>query len=146
MKKIVFAIVMMLTGPTLFAQQTSKLVDAYISIKNALVAGDSKAAGDASAVFQQSIKEESNFESRNDLLHAAEKLANAATIDKQRAAFNEVSTNFWKLVKSGGKTESPLYYQYCPMKKAYWVSREREIKNPYYGSSMLTCGKVVETN
>lgn len=38
-----------------------------------------------------------------------------------------------------------VYYQYCPMKKAYWLSMEKEIKNPYYGSSMLTCGKVIET-
>ena len=30
------------------------------------------------------------------------------------------------------------------MKKAYWVSQESEIKNPYYGSSMLSCGKVIE--
>ncbi|MAQ74933.1 MAG: hypothetical protein CL613_01215 [Aquimarina sp.] len=31
------------------------------------------------------------------------------------------------------------------MKKAYWLSKEKDIKNPYYGSSMLTCGKVAET-
>jgi len=31
------------------------------------------------------------------------------------------------------------------MKKAVWLSNEKAIKNPYYGSQMLTCGKVVET-
>ncbi|RYF82932.1 MAG: DUF3347 domain-containing protein, partial [Chitinophagaceae bacterium] len=34
---------------------------------------------------------------------------------------------------------------YCPMKKALWLSNEKAIKNPYYGSAMLTCGKVTET-
>jgi hypothetical protein len=34
---------------------------------------------------------------------------------------------------------------YCPMKKANWLSSSATIKNPYYGNSMLTCGKVVET-
>jgi Protein of unknown function (DUF3347). len=31
------------------------------------------------------------------------------------------------------------------MKKANWLSSEKEIKNPYYGSTMLTCGSVVDT-
>jgi hypothetical protein len=31
------------------------------------------------------------------------------------------------------------------MKKAYWLSPDKAIKNPYYGSAMLTCGKVTET-
>jgi hypothetical protein len=31
------------------------------------------------------------------------------------------------------------------MKKAYWLSRGKEIENPYYGSAMLSCGKIVET-
>ena len=42
-----------------------------------------------------------------------------------------------------------IYYQYCPMynggKGANWLSKENTVKNPYYGSMMLTCGKVVET-
>jgi hypothetical protein len=29
-------------------------------------------------------------------------------------------------------------------KGANWLSKENAIKNPYYGSSMLTCGKTVE--
>lgn len=146
MKKIFFAIIAMLAGSSLFAQQIDKLAGEYNTVKNALVSGDSKTAGDASALFLQSIKEENDFALRNDLLKAVDELAKAATLDKQRAVFNEVSTTFWKTVKAAGKTGSTLYYQYCPMKKAYWVSREKEIKNPYYGSSMLTCGKVVETN
>jgi hypothetical protein len=50
-----------------------------------------------------------------------------------------------ELVKPSDKVNQPVYYQYCPMKKAYWLSKEKDIKNPYYGSSMLTCGKVAET-
>jgi hypothetical protein len=30
-------------------------------------------------------------------------------------------------------------------KGANWLSKENAVKNPYYGSQMLTCGKVVET-
>jgi len=47
------------------------------------------------------------------------------------------------------KPETPVYYQHCPManggKGANWLSKENAVKNPYYGSQMLTCGKTVET-
>ncbi|RYF85874.1 MAG: DUF3347 domain-containing protein, partial [Chitinophagaceae bacterium] len=42
-------------------------------------------------------------------------------------------------------SDKPVYVQYCPMKKATWLSSEKQIRNPYYGSSMLTCGEVTET-
>jgi hypothetical protein len=34
---------------------------------------------------------------------------------------------------------------YCPMKKSNWLSNEKTVKNPYYGSAMLTCGEVTGT-
>ena len=39
-------------------------------------------------------------------------------------------------------SSTPVYVQYCPMAKGQWLSDEKEIKNPYYGNSMLTCGSV----
>ena len=42
-----------------------------------------------------------------------------------------------------------VYYDHCPMyndgKGGDWISKESSIKNPFYGSQMLTCGKIVET-
>jgi len=38
-----------------------------------------------------------------------------------------------------------VYRTYCPMKKSYWLSEAAAIKNPYYGSEMLTCGEVKQT-
>ena len=50
-----------------------------------------------------------------------------------------------KSVPPDGET----YLDHCPMandgKGANWLSREKNIKNPYYGKAMLTCGKVTET-
>jgi hypothetical protein len=48
----------------------------------------------------------------------------------------------WKIVKNNSEIRESVYYQYCPMKKMYWLSKEETIKNPYYGSKMLTCGNV----
>lgn len=109
-----------------------------------MVDGDHKAASQAIGTFYQSLKSDESFVRKDELLKAAETLRKASGIEKQRAAFNDVSVIMWELVKGSDKISQAVYYQYCPMKKAYWLSREMEIKNPYYGSSMLTCGKVIE--
>jgi hypothetical protein len=31
------------------------------------------------------------------------------------------------------------------MKKASWLSSEKTIKNPYFGSAMLSCGELTNT-
>ena len=54
----------------------------------------------------------------------------------------------YELIKVSRPAET-VYYQHCPMaddgKGANWLSKESAIKNPYYGSQMLSCGKTVET-
>ena len=53
------------------------------------------------------------------------------------------------LLLKTAKATTTIYYQHCPMyndgKGANWLSKDSKIKNPYYGSKMLTCGKTVET-
>lgn len=145
MKRIVLAFALTLAGYTTFAQDTNKLLGDYIAIKNALVNGDSKTASAAVLTFQQDLKAEGNFAEKSSLLKDADKLAKAGDIDKQRAGFTVLSTDMWKVVEKTDHVNSPVYYQYCPMKKAYWLSQEKEIKNPYYGSAMLSCGSVTAT-
>lgn len=136
---------MLLFGYSVFAQNTDTLLNNYISIKNALVNSDTKMASQTIQSLYQSIKEEGNFKQKETLLKSTEKMAKASSIEKQRAAFNEVSTTIWDIVKNAKKTNKTVYYQYCPMKKAYWLSTEKEIENPYYGAAMLSCGSVVAT-
>jgi hypothetical protein len=146
MKKLFFTLAVMLFGYSAFAQNTTDLLNKYISIKNALVSSDGNLASTAINAFYEALKSEEGFTQKKELLKATEKLSTAGTnIEKQRAVFNDVSVVMWKLVKNSEKVNQVVYYQYCPMKKAYWLSFEKDIKNPYYGSSMLTCGKVTET-
>ena len=135
----------LLLGYTVFAQNTNMLLSNYLNVKNTLVNGNEKAAIQAISVLYQSIKAENNFAQKDALLKATEKMTKAEGVEKQRAVFNDVSVTMWQLVKSTTKVSQPVYYLFCPMKKAYWLSNEAAIKNPYYGSSMLTCGKVSES-
>lgn len=145
MKNFFLVLAVMLFGYSATAQNTNKILNEYIMIKDALVKSDSKLATEAISIFYQTLKSEKDFSQKASLIKATEKLTKASSLEKQRSAFNEVSELIWKLVKNSDKLDKTVYYQYCPMKKAYWLSYEKEIKNPYYGSSMLTCGKVVET-
>lgn len=145
MKKLLLTLGVMLWGCVAFAQNTTKLLNNYLNVKNALVNSDTKGASAAATALYQAIKNESNFSQKATLLQAAEKLSKAGNIEKQRAVLDQVSVNLWKLLERDEKSDHTVYYQYCPMKKAYWLSKEKEIKNPYYGSSMLTCGKVTAT-
>ena len=75
-------------------------------------------------------------------------MADTKDVSIQRANFITLSENIFDLIKVS-KQETPTYWQHCPMandgKGANWLSKENVVKNPYYGSQMLSCGKVVET-
>lgn len=127
----------------------SQMLQTYYNIKDALVSDNNKNASESATAFIQNINgisykliSEGNI---NTLLKDAGTIADAKTIDKQRVAFANFSTNITSVAKELKLSDKPVYVQYCPMKKASWLSSEQVIKNPYYGSMMLTCGKVTDT-
>lgn len=127
----------------------SQLLSHYYHIKDALVAGNGAEASNGATEFIKSINgvdnkiiSEGNVQS---LVKDASKIADTKDINKQRQFFSSFSSNMAALAKATKLSSQPVYLQYCPMKKASWLSNEKEIKNPYYGNSMLTCGKVTET-
>ena len=56
-----------------------------------------------------------------------------------------LSTDINDLITLVG-TNKTLYQDFCPMandgKGAIWLSEFEDIKNPFFGSKMLKCGKV----
>lgn len=78
----------------------------------------------------------------------AKQIAGSNKVKKQREHFITLSKNMYEVIKLSN-LEQETYYQFCPMandgKGANWLSKEETIKNPYYGSQMLSCGKTVET-
>jgi len=71
----------------------------------------------------------------------AKKLAMAQSLADARAAFGDLST---ALLDYAAKTKADvpagIRVAFCPMNSKSWLQEESEIKNPYYGSQMLTCG------
>lgn len=69
-------------------------------------------------------------------------------LKNQRAQLVVLNENIVALAMNVKSPTETLYVQKCPMansnKGAIWLSMEKEIKNPYYGNDMLTCGSVIE--
>jgi hypothetical protein len=144
MKKLILLVAIFATAfvQQTFAQntstpQSSDLLTSYYNIKDALVIGDAgKAAVNAETIH------ESNKEA---LLKDVGKISATKDLNKQREYFSGFSANMYALAKTVKLSSEPVYYQYCPMKKATWLSSSKIIKNPYFDSAMLTCGKTTET-
>ena len=133
----------MLGSVSTYAQNNQEVLNKYLALKNDLVEANSANATNNIVALKKAIPG-SDVEKNTAVIKAIDKMAMANNIDKQRKEFEEVSTLLWKVIKEDKSIGQTVYYQYCPMKKAYWISKEEGIKNPYYGQQMLTCGKVVE--
>ncbi|KAA1242398.1 DUF3347 domain-containing protein [Aquimarina sp. RZ0] len=70
-------------------------------------------------------------------------------LKKQRDFFVTLTSETEKLISQSTITSGAVYKQYCPMaldkNGGYWLSDSEEIRNPYFGKSMLICGNVNKT-
>lgn len=137
------------TNDTTRNSYLSELLTSYYGIKDALVA-DNSSQGSVNAerfiknlnAVDYKVISEGNA---NALLKDATLISINNDIKKQREHFVNLSNNMVTLAKAVRFSAQPIYEVYCPMQEANWLSNSKEIKNPYYGSAMLTCGKIVAT-
>jgi hypothetical protein len=120
--------------------------------KEAAAAGDAIVAVLAKADTKSLSKEQlkSYIDIADGLKENAEHIgANAGKIEHQREHFEMLSKDLEDLIKAFGNGGQTLYKDFCPMandgKGAIWISEVKEIKNPYLGGKMPTCGSVKET-
>ncbi|MFA6945365.1 MAG: DUF3347 domain-containing protein [Pedobacter sp.] len=154
MKKIFLIVAFTATTllQTSFAQDESakitEILTQYYAVKDALVNGNGNLAAARAGEFVKiagSVDHKILPEAiRTSLLRDAAAITQIKDLKKQREYFSAFSDNMAALAKSTKLSSAPVYIAYCPMKKASWLSNSSAIKNPYYGSSMLTCGKVTE--
>jgi hypothetical protein len=144
---------MMDSGQT--SSKSDMLVANYLELKDALVADNKDGAAKVGAKMVSNFNsfDTSSFSSDQqkelkDIVEDAKEHAehiSKSPIDHQREHFDVLSKDMIDLITITG-TEKTLYQDFCPMynnnKGAQWLSADKEIKNPYYGSKMMTCGSV----
>ncbi len=163
MKKLFFAVAFLAASFAQgFAQNSAKsstlssLLTSYYDIKNDLIKSNGAEAATHAGEFLKTVNtvdmkslpeaDMNAFMSFQDkLAFDAKHISETKDLAHQREHFANFSSNFFKLAKVVKLTDQVVYYDYCPMKKSYWLSADATIKNPYFGSQMLTCGKVTET-
>lgn len=137
----------------------SEIVNGYLSLKNTLIADKTKEAATAGAALETTFKnfnktalsaeQKKAFEDvEEDAREHAEHIgSNGGNIEHQREHFDTLSKDIYALIKAFGAGQ-PLYQDFCPMyndkKGAIWLSETKDIKNPYYGKKMLSCGSMKE--
>src|SRR5688500_14463058 len=135
----VFTALTLTSGGAMAADLPSALIDPYLQVQVAL-AGD---RFDGIATAAQAIEKAATAlgKDASAIVAGAKKLGAAKDIAAARTAFGDVST---ALAAYAEKTKSGLgagvRLAYCPMADKPWLTKDKDIRNPYYGKSMLTCG------
>ena len=148
-----------LESPKAFQQQLKQVYDNYINLKDALVEDNSEqATSDAKKIISSFRK--INMELLTGEAHkqwmtleghiqsSANSISKSSEIKTQRDHFKQLSVHLIKAVQLFGVNEK-VYVEFCPMADnnngAYWLSKEEQILNPYFGDAMLKCGEVKQT-
>ncbi len=134
------------------------VVQAYLSIKDALVQSDTAATNRAAGVFLAKLAgvdasalsggARGQWNGYQKMLErTAVTLRANATVEDKRVGLEELSKLVYAAIHDFG-LQTTLYKQYCPMalndKGAFWLSAQPAIRNPYFGDQMLACGEVQE--
>jgi hypothetical protein len=130
---------------------------AYFKLKDALVASDAAEAEKRAVVLDEAFhsldatKLNEDLQATlapvfNEVMASLHPLGDTDDLVKQRALFAKLTPGILQLAKAVPSAQ-PVYLDHCPMYNggADWLSSEKGIKNPFYGSAMLTCGSVKET-
>ena len=141
------------------AKPADAILTGYINLKNSLAIDN---GSDAAKNGQEILDAVSKFDSSSltpeqkktflslvgDIKENSEHInENGDKIEHQREHFEMLSKDMTDLVKSVG-TNKVVYLDSCPMYdggKGTWLSEIKEIKNPYLGKKMDTCGAIKET-
>lgn len=125
---------------------------AYIELKDAFVKSDTALTAEKSKAFRSALEKltSSQRETLNtywSVLHKTSKSINTnTTLEHQRKSFQIISNHIIAILENFKSLDQELTVQFCPMadndKGAYWLSNETQIRNPYFGDAMLTCGEV----
>jgi Cu(I)/Ag(I) efflux system membrane fusion protein len=146
--------------PILFKKSIDVMVGSYFNVQHALSSDNFlEAKNSAKKLLTKLAQVDMNLlkgkahiewmklESR--IKESSQKLMKAADIEAARVQFELLTTAVTNTIKTLGSGGTAIYRFHCPMafnnKGAFWLQKNSETRNPYFGNSMLTCKDSVET-
>jgi Cu(I)/Ag(I) efflux system membrane fusion protein len=141
--------------PISFQKQFKEILSPYMQLKDALVASDPNTASVFAKEAAKKLKliQQDNWGEMlqlhiNKSIEMLEAIENNEILENQRSHFVILNENISAIASNIDNLGEAIYVQRCPMANndngAVWLSRNKEIRNPYFGDAMLTCGEVVE--
>ncbi len=146
--------------PASFKAELGGVYEAYFRLKNALVASEPEKAVAAAEQVLEALgsvpmgelsegSHEAWMKSKSRMETVLKGIAGTNDLDQQRDRFVELSETITDVARGFGVQGRTIYVDFCPManddKGAHWLSTIEEIRNPYYGEEMMTCGEVQDT-
>jgi hypothetical protein len=139
--RIAIVVVAMLAAARGEASEALKaIVQSYVTIQSQLASDKvDDVKGQARAIAAQA---KSMGNGGADIAKAANSLEAAADLKAAREAFAALTTAVLAAGKAEGwKDVEGVRLAFCPMVDRSWLQKDDKIRNPYYGSQMLTCGE-----
>lgn len=121
------------------ADLPAALIDPYLQVQVALSSDQFNGIGaQAQAIEKAATALGKDAET---IVATSKKLGAAKDIAAARTAFGEVSDAIEKYAtKTGSSYPAGVRVAYCPMADKPWLTKDKDIRNPYYGAAMSTCG------
>jgi len=121
-------------------EPVKSVLDHYLAIQKELAKDSIKGVDEHANAIAKAVKGDEMKMLSPDVAKQADTLAAAKDIKAARAAFKPLSASLVKYLADNKAGKGTYHEAWCPMAKASWLQTEKEIRNPYYGKSMLTCG------
>ena len=152
MKAILAGFLLMVAIGSVMADPPStlpeQLLENYYSIQKSLASdlinGISASAAQIADVSRKAAATEHQAKAQLLTLADAATKFQAADLKSARGGFGELSDRLIAFLQAAGAKRNPPYQFFCPMVKKNWLQRDKETRNPFFGSAMLTCGELVQ--
>jgi uncharacterized protein YdbL (DUF1318 family) len=145
-----------------FNSKFTNFLNNYYHLKDAFVLSNNDMAntsanllaGSADSLDLKDVKADTSIlEMAKGYVQTVSSEAKALTLEKdieaKRKSFQMISDAMYDLVRTVRFDKEVVYHQFCPMAfndaGAYWLSATADVKNPYFGKKMLTCGEVKDS-
>jgi hypothetical protein len=127
---------------SLLMEPIKSVLDNYLAIQKELTKDSVKGVDKHATAIAKAVKGDDMKMLPAEVAQQAETLAAAKDIKKAREAFKPLSASLVKYLADNNAGKGRYHEAYCPMAKASWLQTEKEVRNPYYGKSMLDCGEI----
>ena len=123
-------------------EPVKSVLDHYLKIQTELAKDSINGVDEHANAIAKAVRGDDMKMLSPEVANQAEKLAQTKDLQAAREAFKPLSDSLIKYL-ADNKAGAGIYHEaHCPMAKASWLQTGTDIRNPYLGKQMLSCGEL----